>query len=48
VLTIHRSLVRDNGKTLVKDTKTHQMRRISPDKATVEILGAHTKEIKSR
>ncbi len=43
VLTIRRNLVQHNGKTIVKDTKTHQMRRISLDEATVEILGAHKK-----
>jgi integrase len=29
-LTIRRGLVRHNGKTFVKDTKTHQMRQWSP------------------
>ncbi|MGH3999880.1 MAG: site-specific integrase [Pseudonocardiaceae bacterium] len=48
VLTIRRSLVQHNGKTIVKDTKTHQMRRISLDDATVEILGAHQKHCTSR
>jgi len=41
MLTIRRNLIRHNGKTIVKDTKTHQMRRISLDEATVEILNVH-------
>ncbi len=41
VLTIRRGLIRRNGRTIIKDTKTHQMRRISLDKVTVDILKAH-------
>ena len=48
VLTIRRSLVSHNGETIVKDTKTHQMRRISLDEATVEILDAHKKRCATR
>ncbi|MGH3963035.1 MAG: tyrosine-type recombinase/integrase [Pseudonocardiaceae bacterium] len=40
-LTICRNYVRVAGKTVVKDTKTHQMRRISVDPATVEVLTQH-------
>lgn len=40
-LTIRRNYVRVAGKTVVKDTKTHQMRRISLDPATVEVLAEH-------
>jgi integrase len=47
-LTIRRGLVRHNGKTFVKDTKTHQMRRISLDEATVEILDAHKERCTDR
>lgn len=43
VLAIRRSLISHYGKTIVKDTKTHQMRRISLDEATVEILDADKK-----
>jgi integrase len=37
-LSIRRSLVRRSGRTIIKDTKSHQMRRISLDKVTVDIL----------
>jgi len=40
-LTVRRNYVRVAGKTIEKDTKTHQMRRISLDPATVEVLGEH-------
>lgn len=40
-LTISRSYVRTGRQALEKDTKTHQMRRISLDAATVEVLGEH-------
>jgi integrase len=33
--------VRANGRTYEKDTKTHQMRRLSLDPATVEVLTEH-------
>ncbi len=41
LLTIRRSLVRRNGKTIIKDTQTHQMRVIKLDQDTVTILTAH-------
>ena len=41
LLTIRRNLVRRNGKTILKDTKTHQMRVIKLDQDTVTILTAH-------
>jgi integrase len=41
ILTIERSVVRGNGELVVKDTKTHQMRRISLDDTTVDILKEH-------
>ncbi|WP_202866367.1 tyrosine-type recombinase/integrase [Kribbella turkmenica] len=41
VLEIRRNFTRRNGKAREKDTKTHQMRRISLDPATVELLDAH-------
>jgi integrase len=41
MLTIRRSMLQRSGKIIVKDTKTHQMRRISLDEATVEIIEAH-------
>lgn len=42
VLTIRHSAVEHRGgPTVVKDTKTHQMRRISLDTATVELLTEH-------
>ncbi len=40
-LTVRRNYVRVAGKTIEKDTKTHQMRRISLDPATVEVLAEH-------
>ncbi len=41
LLTIRRNLVRQNGKAIIKDTKTHQMRIVSLDPGTVAILTAH-------
>jgi integrase len=40
-LTIRRSLVRRNGTTILKDTKTHQMRVIKLDQDTITILSQH-------
>lgn len=37
-LTIRRNYVRVKGRNVEKDTKTHQMRRVSLDPATVEVL----------
>ena len=43
VLTIRHSVSERGGPATVKDTKTHQMRRISVDEATVELLAEHRK-----
>jgi integrase len=40
-LTVRRNYVRVNGRAVEKDTKTHQMRRISLDPATIEVLAEH-------
>ena len=40
-LEIRRNYVWTNGRGVEKDTKTHQMRRISLDPATIEVLTAH-------
>jgi integrase len=40
-LNIRRNYVRLKGRAIEKDTKTHQMRRISLDPATVEVLADH-------
>ncbi|MGD9986358.1 tyrosine-type recombinase/integrase [Pseudonocardia sp.] len=47
-LTIRRSYVRTGGRGLEKDTKTHQMRRISLDAATVEVLGEHRQRVEAQ
>ena len=41
MLTISRNYVRITGQAIEKDTKTHQMRRVSLDPATVEVLTEH-------
>lgn len=41
LLTIRRNLVRQKGKTVIKDTKTHQMRIVNLDPETIAILAAH-------
>ena len=41
LLTIRRSLVRHSGKTILKHTKTHQMRMIKLDQGTIDILTEH-------
>jgi len=41
LLTIRRNLVRQNGATVIKDTKTHRMRIVNLDPETVAILTAH-------
>lgn len=41
MLTIRRNYVRVNRRSIEKETKTHQMRRISLDPATVEVLTEH-------
>jgi len=45
-LTIRRNYVRVNRRSIEKDTKTHQMRRISLDPATVEVLTEHRERYK--
>jgi integrase len=42
-LTIRHSLSERAGAAVMKDTKTHQMRRVSLDEATIELLEAHKK-----
>lgn len=41
VVTVRRNYIRVNRKSIEKDTKTHQMRRVSLDVATVEVLAEH-------
>jgi hypothetical protein len=41
VLTARRNYVQAGGKSIEKDTKTHQMRRLALDPATVEVLTEH-------
>ena len=41
VVTIRRNYIRAGRRSIEKDTKTHQMRRISLDPATVEVLTEH-------
>ena len=41
MLTVRRNYVRVNRTSIEKDTKTHQMRRLSLDPATVEVLTEH-------
>jgi integrase len=48
MLRIHRNYVRVRGHGIEKDTKTHQMRRIALDTATVEILAAHRARYEER
>ncbi|MDQ3763525.1 MAG: site-specific integrase [Actinomycetota bacterium] len=48
LLTIRRSLVRRNGKTILKDTKTHQMRVIKLDQDTIGILREHKARAEQR
>jgi integrase len=48
LLTIRRNLVRQNGKITIKETKTHQMRVVSLDPATVAILTAHKERAQRR
>ena len=48
LLTIRRNLVRRNGETLVKDTKTHQMRIINLDPETVDVLAAQRERAEQR
>jgi len=48
MLTIRRNYVRSRGRGIEKDTKTHQMRRISLDPATVEVLSEHRQRYETR
>jgi integrase len=48
LLTIRRSLVRRNGTTILKDTKTHQMRVIKLDQDTITILSQHRERAEQR
>ena len=41
MVTVRRNYVRVNRMSIEKDTKTHQMRRLSLDPATVEVLTEH-------
>jgi integrase len=41
VVSIRRNLVRTKGRSTEKDTKTHHMRRVSLDPATVDALREH-------
>lgn len=41
VVTVRRNYLRLHGESIEKDTKTHQMRRLALDPATVEVLGEH-------
>jgi integrase len=43
MLTIRHSVATHGGRSVIKDTKTHQMRRISLDSATVDLLAEHKK-----
>jgi len=43
-ITIRRNYVRANGRTYEKDTKTHRMRRIAVDPATVDVLTDHRQQ----
>lgn len=45
-LTIRRNLVRRNGKIILKDTKTHQMRVIKLDQDTIAILTDHKQRVR--
>lgn len=48
VLEIRRNFTRRNGKAREKDTKTHQMRRISLDPDTLELLAEHRRSCQER
>lgn len=41
IVTVRRNYVRVNRRSIEKDTKTHQMRRVSLDPAAVEVLSEH-------
>jgi integrase len=48
VLEIRRNFTRRNGKAREKDTKTHQMRRISLDPDTLELLAEHLERFRDQ
>ena len=48
MLAVKRNVIRVTGRSIEKSTKTHQMRRISLDLATVEILTAHRSAYEER
>ncbi len=48
LLTIRRNVVRQNGKIVIKDTKTHQMRIVSLDPDTITILRDHKRRVEQR
>jgi integrase len=48
MLAIRRNYVWLHGQAIEKDTKTHQMRRIALDTATVDILAAHRQRYEDR
>jgi integrase len=48
VLAIQRNIVRGDGELVVKDTKTHQMRRIALDDATTVLLAEHKRRYEDR
>jgi integrase len=45
ILTIRHSVSEQGGAAIIKDTKTHQSRRISPDAATVALLIEHRRQM---
>lgn len=47
-LTIRRNFVRSGGRSIEKDTKTHQMRRLALDAATVDVLRDHRSRYEER
>jgi integrase len=47
-LYVRRNLIVVRGQRIEKDTKTHRMRRISLDPATVDVLGAHRERYESQ
>ena len=48
VIRLDENYVRTSGGMLLKDTKSHQMRRVSIDAATIELLRAHRRESAAR
>jgi integrase len=48
IIRLDENYVRTSGGMLLKDTRTHQMRRVSIDAATVELLRQHREDCASR